>query len=149
MVLPLVVACGALGPAPELEGDLSPAQDSETAETRADGAIAGLYSTLGDLYQYDQALFTGALIGPDLLAEMFTSGSLNDGEETGYGLGVEVAIYGGYDYVGHQGSWLSFDTYYLHLPAEDLSVVVLLNLEEAEPDTEAIANAIADLYIVP
>ncbi|WP_008309443.1 serine hydrolase domain-containing protein [Leptolyngbya sp. PCC 6406] len=106
-----------------------------------------IYSTLGDLYRYDQALYTEALVSQDLLAEMFTSGTLNDGEETAYGFGVEVATYSGYDYVGHQGSWLGFDSYYLRFPEESLSVVVLLNLDDAEPDAEETAFAIADFLV--
>lgn len=106
-----------------------------------------IYSTLGDLYRYDQALYTEALVSQDLLAEMFTSGTLNDGEAINYGFGFDVATHAGYDYVGHQGSWLGFDAYYLRFPTEELSVVVLLNLDYADPSSEELAFAIADLYL--
>jgi CubicO group peptidase (beta-lactamase class C family) len=106
-----------------------------------------IYSTVGDMYLYDQALYTEKLVSRALLDEMFTSGVLNNGKQTGYGFGFDVAAYNGYDYVGHQGSWLGFDAYYLRFPAEKLSVVVLLNLDYAEPDSEKIAFAVADLYL--
>jgi CubicO group peptidase (beta-lactamase class C family) len=106
-----------------------------------------IYSTLGDLYLYDQALDSETLISSDLLAEMVTSGTLNHGQETHYGFGVEVDTYGDEDYVGHQGSWLGFDSYYLRFPEANLSIVVLLNLDYAEQDAETMAFAIADLYL--
>lgn len=106
-----------------------------------------IYSTLADLYRYDQALSTEALVSPDLLEEMFTSGTLTNGQKTDYGLGWDVDTYAGYDYVGHQGSWLGFDAYYLRFPQEHLSVVVLLNLDYADPDSEEIAFAVAELYL--
>lgn len=106
-----------------------------------------IYATVGDLYLYDRALYTEKLVNRDLLEQMFTSGQLNHGQKTNYGFGVEVATHEGYAYSGHQGSWLGFDAYYLRFPGEKLSVVVLLNLDDAEDDSEAIAFAIADLYL--
>ncbi|MFH7242542.1 MAG: serine hydrolase domain-containing protein [Spirulina sp.] len=106
-----------------------------------------LYSTLGDLYLYNQAWSTETLVSQDLLAEMVTSGTLRNGEETDYGFGVEVYTYGDYDYVAHQGAWLGFDSYYLRFPEESLTIVVLLNLDYAEQDAETMAFAIADLYL--
>lgn len=106
-----------------------------------------IYSTLDDWYLYDQALDSETLVSSDLLAEMMTSGTLNNGEETNYGFGVEVDTYGDYHYVGHQGSWLGFDSYYLRFPEASLSIVVLLNLDDAEPDAETMAFTIADLFL--
>ncbi|MEY3297737.1 MAG: hypothetical protein RLZZ597_997 [Cyanobacteriota bacterium] len=106
-----------------------------------------LYSTLGDLYLYDQALDSEALVSQDLLTEMTTSGTLNNGQETQYGFGVEVDTYGDSTYVGHQGSWLGFDSYYLRFPEASLAIVVLLNLDYAEQDAETMAFAIADEYL--
>ena len=106
-----------------------------------------IYSTLGDMYVYDQALYTDALVSQDLLEEMFTSGTLNNGQDTRYGFGFDVDTYAGYDYAGHQGSWLGFDVYYLRFPEESLSVVVLLNQNDAEPHSVEIAFAVAELYL--
>jgi len=124
----------------------------------ADGAYApdvldqvngsgSIYSNLGDLYLYDQALDTDTLVSPALLAEMFTSGTLNNGQETGYGFGFDLATYAGYDYAGHSGAWLGFDAYYLRFPQARLSIVVLLNWDDADPNAAEMAFAIADLYL--
>lgn len=102
-----------------------------------------IYSTLGDLYLYDQALRNNELVRADTLAEAFTSGALNNSESIAYGFGWDI----GESYVGHSGAWLGFESYYLHFTGQDLSVVVLLNLDYSEEGAEGIAFAVADLYL--
>lgn len=102
-----------------------------------------IYSTLGDLYLYDQALRNNELVSAETLTEAFTSGALNNGESIAYGFGWDVEE----SYVGHSGAWLGFESYYLHFTGQDLSVVVLLNLDYSEEGAEGIAFAVADLYL--
>lgn len=106
-----------------------------------------IYSTLGDMYLYDQALRINKLVRADTLSEAFTSGKLNNGEEIAYGFGVELGDYSGNFYIGHSGAWLGFESYYLHIPGQNLSVVVLLNLDYSEEGAEGIAFSVADLYL--
>lgn len=106
-----------------------------------------IYSTLGDMYLYDQALYTNDLVSQETLEEAFTSGILNDGEETAYGFGFELGEHAGETYIGHSGAWLGFESYYLRFPTRNLSVVVLLNLDYSEEGAEGIAFAAADLYL--
>jgi CubicO group peptidase (beta-lactamase class C family) len=106
-----------------------------------------IYSTLGDMYLYDQAFYTNELVSQETLAEAFTSGVLNNGEETEYGFGFELGEYSGETYIGHSGAWLGFESYYLRFPDRNLSVVVLLNLDYSEDGAEGIAFSVADLYL--
>ena len=106
-----------------------------------------IYTTLGDMYLYDQALRNNELVSAETLQEAFTTGTLNNGEEIGYGFGVELDDYSGYSYIGHSGAWLGFESYYLYIPDRNLSVVVLLNLDYSEEGAEGIAFSIADLYL--
>ena len=106
-----------------------------------------IYSTLGDLYLYDQSFYTYALVSQETLAEAFTSGVLNNGEETAYGFGFELGDYSGETYIGHSGAWLGFESYYLRFPNRNLSIVVLLNLDYSEEGAEGIAFSAADLYL--
>ncbi|MBI2332094.1 MAG: beta-lactamase family protein [Chloroflexi bacterium] len=106
-----------------------------------------IYSTLGDMYLYDQALYTNKLVSQETLAEAYVSGVLNNGEETAYGFALDLGEYAGETYVGHSGSWLGFDSYYLRFPERKLSVVVLLNLDYSEEGAEGIAFSAADLYL--
>lgn len=106
-----------------------------------------IYSTLGDMYLYDQALYTDQLVRRETLADAFVSGLLNNGEETAYGFAFELGEYAGEAYVGHSGAWLGFESYYLRFPERNFSVVVLLNLDYSEEGAEGIAFSIADLYL--
>lgn len=106
-----------------------------------------IYSTLGDLYLYDQALYMNVLVSQETLAEAFTSGVLNNGEETAYGFGFELGEYTGETYIGHSGAWLGFESYYLRFPTRNLSVVVLLNLDYSDEGAEGLAFSAADLYL--
>ena len=106
-----------------------------------------IYSTLGDMYLYDQALRNHELVSAETLEEAFTTGTLNNGEAIDYGFGVELSEYSGYSYIGHSGAWLGFESYYLHIPEQNLSVVVLLNLDYSEEGAEGIAFSVADLFL--
>lgn len=106
-----------------------------------------IYSTLGDMYLYDQALYTDELVSQETLAEAFVSGVLNNGEETAYGFAYDLGEYAGETYVGHSGAWLGFESYYLRFPERNFSVVVLLNLDYSEEGAEGIAFSVADLYL--
>lgn len=106
-----------------------------------------IYSTLGDMYLYDQVLYTDELVRQETLAEAFVSGVLNSGEETAYGFAYDLGEYAGETYVGHSGAWLGFESYYLRFPERNFSVVVLLNLDYSEEGAEGIAFAVADLYL--
>lgn len=106
-----------------------------------------IYSTLGDMYLYDQSFYTNELVSQETLAEAFTLGVLNNGEETDYGFGFELGEYSGETYIGHSGAWLGFESYYLRFPERNLSVVVLLNLDYSEEGAEGIAFSAADLYL--
>lgn len=105
-----------------------------------------IYSTLGDMYLYDQALYADTLVSQETLAEAFTSGVLNNGEDTAYGFGVELGEYSGETYIGHSGAWLGFESYYLRFADAHLSVVVLLNFDYSD-GAEGIAFSAADLYL--
>lgn len=96
---------------------------------------------------YDQALYTNVLVSQESLAEAFTSGVLNNGEETAYGFGFELGEYAGETYIGHSGAWLGFESYYLRFPTRNLSVVVLLNLDYSDEGAEGLAFSTADLYL--
>ncbi|MEN9562459.1 MAG: hypothetical protein RIR73_703 [Chloroflexota bacterium] len=102
-----------------------------------------IYSTLGDLYLYDQALLNNELVSVETLSEAFTSGALNSGEDIAYGFGWDIDA----SYVGHSGAWLGFESYYLHFTGQDLTVIVLLNLDYSNEGAEGIAFSVADLYL--
>ena len=70
-----------------------------------------VYSTAADLIKWDQALYTSKLISPAAVDEMFTSGRLSSGKETGYGYGWGIGSRGGRKVVNHGGGWVGFRTW--------------------------------------
>ncbi len=104
-----------------------------------------VYSTIEDMLIYDHALTGNRLIKPDSFTQLFASGLLNNGEETGYGFGWFIDEQCGEKYWSHTGSWLGFDTAYLHFPGRGLSVIVLLNYDFAETDAGEMALYLAGI----
>jgi CubicO group peptidase (beta-lactamase class C family) len=98
------------------------------------------------MFRFDQALTDGTLLKPDLLAEAFQPGVLNDGSETPYGLGFELSTIDGEAAVGHGGLWLGYQGDYERIPARGLTVVVLMNWTYG-PAAEVLEAAILKIYL--
>ncbi|MHC9542252.1 MAG: serine hydrolase domain-containing protein [Vulcanimicrobiota bacterium] len=105
------------------------------------------YSTVEDLFLYDQALYTDTPVKQSTLAEAFKEVKLNNGSKSNYGFAFEMGSYQDEYCVSHGGSWLAFDNFYLRFPQEKLSVFVLLNHNYVKPDAEKTAHQIADMFL--
>lgn len=106
----------------------------------------GIYSTVEDLYLWDQALYGEQLVRAGTLAAAFSPTRLNGGEDYPYGFGWGLEDHLARRRVSHSGSWVGFHNYISRYPDDAFTVVVLSNL--AETDVEALANAIAAAYLV-
>lgn len=107
-----------------------------------DYPAAGLNSSAADLAKFLVALNGEKVLKPDSLEKLWAKMRLADGTEKGYGLGWTVGAYQGRKVVGHEGGgaiWVA------HFPAEQLSIVVLCNLNGARADE--IQYGIADFYL--
>jgi len=113
---------------------------SPTLNTTADGA---LYLTVRDLIAWDAAVRTRAVLTPESWQRMLTPVQLNSGKTYPYGFGWDLDERGGQPLQGHSGSWQGFQARFSRFIGEDLSVVVLANLAEADPSR--IADGIAGL----
>lgn len=103
-------------------------------------AAGGLYSTVEDLYRWDQALATDQLIPPELRAEMFAPGV------NGYGYGWKVGLHNGRLFVAHPGSMSGCSTYIARYPDTGVTVIILSNLENVAAGP--IADYLADLVFL-
>lgn len=101
----------------------------------------GIYSSIDDLYKWDQALYTDTLISADLLVQAFTP-NLED-----YGFGWRIDTYKGHTRYHHSGSTSGFRNFVQRFPEEKLTVIVLTN--RAEPDVNPLGEAVADLVLEP
>jgi len=76
-----------------------------------DGIVGdgNVYSTVEDLFKWDQALYGTKLVSQATLAEAFTPATLNDGSRSdyGFGWGIDVAS----KEYSHSGGWAGFRTY--------------------------------------
>ena len=103
----------------------------------------GLFSTLDDLFLWDQALNTERLVPKAALEQAFTSGKTNDGTSVGYGFGwiTNVLPYcnaaereqllalggAGLRHVAHGGSCVAYYNYIIRLLDTQRTIIVLTN----------------------
>jgi CubicO group peptidase (beta-lactamase class C family) len=108
-----------------------------------------IYTTVGDMALYDEALYAGTLLPVSALQDAFQPAQLNDGSTEPYGFGWELDESDGQSYVGHSGAWLGFNSDYVRLLDQHLSVIVLLNRDYDYPDDPRIGLKIAQFYLEP
>ncbi len=102
---------------------------SLTSAVLGDG---GIYSSVNDLFKWDQALETEKLISQSLLRQAFTAHStVSDAPGSGYGFGWYVERPGGEEHVWHHGSTCGFTTSYHRFPARKRSFILLANRSAA------------------
>jgi D-alanyl-D-alanine carboxypeptidase len=95
---------------------------------------AGFYhSTAEDLFRWQEALRSGAVLRPESFGRMTTPTVLRSGESWPYGYGVWLRELDGRQRVGHGGIQAGFRPFAGFLPEEDLSVVVLINSGAVDP----------------
>lgn len=89
----------------------------------------GMYSTVEDLYKWDQALYTQRLVSKETLEEAFTpTGKVNKRNES-YGFGWRLKqVESGDTVIYHGGLWHGYNTYYLRNPKDHSAIIVLSNL---------------------
>ncbi len=114
-------------------------------------SAGGLYSTVEDLYCFDQAVLTGKLLKPETVAAAFAPVRLNDGTEAKYGFGWMLASYRGVREIGHGGDGTGFNAWNAYYPDSGLIVIVLSNVgmrpAGALPNADVLAHKIAAIYI--
>jgi CubicO group peptidase (beta-lactamase class C family) len=117
---------------------------SPTLNTTADGA---LYFSILDLAKWDAALYTDKLLKYSSLHQMWTVAKLKNGEPNSghYGFGWEILEKNGHRVLDHGGAWQGFKTHISRYVDDQLTIVVLTNLDRADPGR--IADHVATLYL--
>jgi len=112
--------------------------------TTADGS---LYFSILDVAKWDAALYSEKLLKRSSLDQMWMPAKLQNGQpnKDGYGFGWFIGERNGHRLISHEGAWQGFKSYIGRYVNDQLTVVVLANLAEAEP--EKIAKKVADLYL--
>jgi CubicO group peptidase (beta-lactamase class C family) len=112
---------------------------SLTSAVLGDG---GVYSSVLDLFKWDQALYTEKLVSRSMLQQAFTAhSSSSDFPGSGYGFGWYVERRDGQEHIWHYGSTCGFSTSLHRFPKRKLSVILLANRSQA--GLEAIMRRVA------
>ena len=112
---------------------------SLTSAVLGDG---GIYTSLNNMFHWDQNLYTDTLVPIEILNEAFTSGELSNGEKTGYGFGWRMDTYLYRNRAHHTGSTRGFRNVFMRFPDQQISILILTNRNSGRPIN--IAEKIAD-----
>jgi len=108
--------------------------------TTADGS---LYLSILDMVAWEAGLRAKAVLRPGSWEAVFTPVKLRSGKSYPYGFGWFVDDFSGQQRYHHSGAWQGFKTFISRHLGSDLTVIVLANLAQADP--EAIAAGVAGL----
>ncbi|MHB8500160.1 MAG: serine hydrolase domain-containing protein [Candidatus Acidiferrales bacterium] len=140
-------------------GALKGTDQSSTSATLGDG---GIYSNLEDLAKWEDALRNHALLSaaemsPALVPASLANGSptlwptapnddnLHPGKSVSYGFGWFLDPYQGHPRMWHTGTTMGFRTIIERFIADNLTIIILCNRTDLDP--EALAVKTADLYL--
>ncbi|WP_340680270.1 serine hydrolase [Paraglaciecola sp.] len=117
------------------------------------GGAGNIYSTVEDLFRWNEALFNNKVLSPESFADFTTKAKLNNGEDVGslgdsYGLGIGLSEIFGKKLINHNGSLNGFSSYMGRVPSENLTVVSLSNFAPANFNFEKNPfNYLASIFI--
>lgn len=103
-------------------------------------AAGGFYSTVEDLYRWEQVLVEGRLLTPESLDLMFTPHVKAEAFGTDYGYGWLIDDKDGRRMIGHEGGLPGFHSFLEYFPDEQVSIIVLSNIEST--DVNALASGL-------
>ena len=116
--------------------------------TTADGS---LYFSARDLVAWDTAVRTRAILKPESWTRILTPVHLTSGKTYPYGFGWSIDERGEQPLHSHGGSWQGFKTQFSRFIGDELSIAVLANLAQANPErfADGIAAIVNERLAVP
>lgn len=105
----------------------------------------GVFTTVEDLFLWDQNFYHNKLGGKDLINQVLTLGILNNGEKLNYAFGLEAIDYRGLKMISHGGSFAGFRAQMIRFPEQKFSVICLANLSTINPTK--LCKQVADVYL--
>ncbi len=103
--------------------------NSEFVDLSNVGGAGVLYSMVGDMYKWDRALYTDALLSPAAREAFFTP-RVSKGDGSSYAYGWAIKETPEHTLAEHSGGVNGFVTFVIRDPAAELYVVVLSNVED-------------------
>jgi len=105
----------------------------------------GLFTSVEDLFLWDQNFYHHKVGGKDLIDLMQTKGKLNSGEELSYAFALGIGKYKGLKTVGHGGALGGYRSVLIRFPEQNFSVICLSNLSSFNPSR--VGQRVADIYL--
>ncbi len=98
-------------------------------DDKLDGPLGdkGIFSTVGDLFKWDQALYRSALLPSDVSKQAFEHGRLNNDSTINYGFGWRLQNYLDKKIVHHPGRWHGFRTSFKRFIDDHTTLILLSN----------------------
>lgn len=93
----------------------------------------GLYTTVEDLFLWDQNFYETKIGSPAFLDKMLTTGRLNDGSDTKYAFAIRKDTFLGEKVIGHSGSLGGYRAQFFQMPEKKQSVIILSNSARFKP----------------
>ncbi len=100
-------------------------------DTYLNGVVGdkGVYSTVEDLLKFDRALNEGRLLSDSTLALAYAPANEERPNKPNYGFGWRLSTYDSLQVVYHTGWWKGYRSYFVRLPEEGSSIIVLNNIK--------------------
>ena len=107
----------------------------------------GVYTTIDDLYLWDQNFYHNQLgkKDPHLIDQIYERGRLNNGDAIDYGFGIVHYQKDGLDLIEHGGQWIGFKSDTARFPDKQLTVVLLCNSETI--NAQQLSLQVAEHYL--
>ncbi|MES1263349.1 MAG: serine hydrolase domain-containing protein [Peristeroidobacter soli] len=99
----------------------------------ATGGAGMLVSTVADMARWAAVIGKQEILKPESYASMLADNVLANGSRSGYGFGWFVSPMRGHRAFAHSGGTAGFSCNLLHLPDDDVTIVVLTNSGNANP----------------
>jgi len=117
------------------------------------GGAGSLYSTIEDLYIWNEALYSGKVLNEGSLKKALTPVATkennNPTSDDGYGCGLFLTKFRGFHGISHSGGIEGFNSSLLRIPEQNFTVVVLINCLPTPPGTYAtyLSRQISEIYL--
>lgn len=104
----------------------------------------GVFTSIRELLRWDENFYTGQVGGKEVIRQLQTSGTLQDGKVLNYGWGLQLGTYRGLRLVEHGGSLGGYRAHILRFPEQHTSVAALCNIPNGP---QALVRRVADVVL--
>ncbi len=117
------------------------------------GGAGALYSTVEDLYRWNEGIFNGKVLSEASLQAAFTpvktKENQDDDSKAGYGYGWILGEVRGLPEIWHNGGLNGFTSSLLRLPQEKFTIAILANSEPGAPEVvpSELARKLVEIYL--